>query len=433
MRTKYVAYKLIVLLILAITANAQNAKLSMERGLPGECNKCGACPSKAQEMCICFQKLVFQNADIKSIFVFLADTAKVNIVTDPDISIKVTLKLENVSWCQVFSLLLDLYNLRAVEKEGYMHVLTDDKYWSTRFGQIDNITREKSLQEKETRIIKIHNVSAQKTAEVVKTALSSGGELVVDQQSNSLVIRDFPDQFPTIEAMIESLDVLSRQVKISCKILQIDQSSLKDLGIDWSATQTGGDLTASVNMNQVGGAGAGASMGNFTWGIIPGAYELNIRLSAIISKGKGKILDQPHIITMDNIQAEIFSGKQIPINTVDMAGNIMTTFYQVGTKITVTPRITKEDKIVMELRVERSGYIVGTAGYEITTRYASTTMAVDTGDALVIGGLVTNEQQETEYGVPILSSIPLLGELFKYKKKTTTTSVITILITPEIV
>ncbi len=112
MQMRHVAYGLIVLLILAIAANAQDSRLSIERGLPDECNKCGACPAEAKEMCICFQKLVFQNADIKSIFIFLADTAKVNIVTDPDISIKVTLKLENVSWCQVFSLLLDVSSRR---------------------------------------------------------------------------------------------------------------------------------------------------------------------------------------------------------------------------------------------------------------------------------------------------------------------------------
>ena len=427
-------YFIWTIVFISIPLFAQYVDYSYDRGLPEQCANCGTQPgADTISVCVTFEKLVFQNADIRVIYALLADTAAMNIVVDPEVNIKATLKLDNVSWCQVFSLLLDLYNLRAVRKEGYLYILAESKYWSEKFGEIENVTKEKQLLDTETWLFRIQNVSADLMQESIADAISSRGNIVVDAQTNTLIVTDLPEQLKIISDMIDSLDILNNQVKISCQIVQIDQSSLKELGINWSASEVGGNVKdVSANMNQVGGVGAGGAMGNFTWGIISGSYQFDVRLSAIISEGKGKILDQPHIITMDNISAEIFSGKQIPINTVDQAGNLVTTFYSIGTKLNVKPRIAKDDKIVMELLIERSGYIIGASGYEITTRTATTTLQVGSNDIAVIGGMITNEQQETEYGVPVLMDIPLLGELFKYTNKTVTSTVITIFITPEI-
>ncbi len=427
MKIRFTYFALFIFMMF-LAAFGQNDNFAFERGVPKVCADCGGCQSGTLSVCICFEKLVFQNADIRAIFALLSDTANVNIVVDPELSIKVSLKLENVSWCQVFSLLLDLYNLRTIKKEGYWYVLSESKFWTQKFDEMGNVNKVKQLKDTETRLFRIENVDAADIESAIKSTKSSKGEIVVDKSSNTLIITDIPENLDIIADMIDSLDVLVKQVKISCQIVQIDKSYLKDLGIDWTATQADGNITASSNMDQVGET----SIGKFTWGIISGAYSFNAKLSAIISKGKGKILDQPHIITMDNHKAEIFSGKQIPITTLDPSGNTITTFYQVGTKVTVTPRIAKNDKIVLDIAVERSGYISGTSGYEITTRTANTRLIVKSGDIVTIGGLITNEQQETEYGVPLLKSIPLIGELFKYKMKSTTSTVITIFISPEI-
>jgi len=413
----------------------QGQSYAYQKGVPEICAKCGPCPHTSQpeeSICICFEKLVFQTADIRSIYAFLADTANINIVVDPDLSIKISLKLENVSWCQFFSLLLDLYDLRVIEKGGYFYILAASKYWTLKFGEIDNIKKEKQLQDTETKIFRIENVDATNLTEPIQTVMSENGDIVIDGQSNSLIISDLPEMLPGIEAMIESLDVLGRQVKITCQIVQIDQSSINELGIDWSGQSTDGEFATSANMNQVGGAGAKASMGNFTWGIVSGSYQFLTKLSAIISEGKGKVLDQPYIITMENVLAELFSGKQIPINTVDQSGNLLTQFYQVGTRITVTPRITKDDGVTLEIKIDRSGYVLGAGGYEITTRTLTTTLNAKSGDVVVIGGLITNEKQQNEYGVPLIKDIPLIGRLFTFESQQVNTSVITLFITPEI-
>ncbi len=425
----------ILLIVLCGILLAQEQGYAYKKGVPKICAQCGPCPHTSppeESICICFEKLVFQTADVRSIYAFLADTANINIVVDPDLSIKISLKLENVSWCQFFSLLLDLYDLRVIEKGGYLYILAADKFWTLKFGEIDNIQKEKKLQDTETQIFRVENVDASNLTEPVKTVMSENGEIVIDVQSNSLIISDLPEMLAGIEAMIESLDVLGKQVKITCQIVQIDQSSINELGIDWSGQSTDGEIAMSVNMDQVGGAGAKASMGNFTWGIISGSYQFFTKLSAIISEGKGRVLDQPYIITMENVLAELFSGKQIPINTVDQAGNLLTQFYQVGTRIAVTPRITKDEGITLEIKIERSGYVLGAGGYEITTRTISTVLNVKSGDVVVIGGLITNEKQQNEYGVPIIKDIPLIGRLFTFESQTVNTSVITLFITPEI-
>lgn len=427
---------ILFLIFVASLLFAQETKYSFDRGVPEACKDCGPCGSDTNNqkpLCICFEKLVFQDADIQAVYALLADTSGINIVVDPALKNKITLKLENVSWCQFFSLLLDLYDLRSVQKEGYLYILANDKYWTQKFGVIDNIKKEKGLQPKETRIFRIQNVSADKLVEPLKTATSDDAKIVIDAQSNSLIISDLPEKFPAISTMIDSLDILGKQIEITCQIVQIDKSKLDELGIDWQGSKIDGTITASSNMDQVAGAGAAGSMGNFTWGIISGDYSFDMKLSAIISSGGGRILDQPHIITMDNIKAEIFSGKQIPINTQDQAGNILTQLISVGTRLTVTPRITKGDKITLDLNVERSGYAYASGGYELTTRNVTTTLNVKSGDVVVIGGLITNEKNETEYGVPLLKELPLIGRLFKYKSNTVNTTVISLFITPEII
>ncbi|RKZ34395.1 hypothetical protein DRQ33_02225 [bacterium] len=429
--------KIIICLFILFANNifSQNKEFTMDRGIPDDCAECSPCVEggvSENPLCTCFNKLVFQDADIHAVYALMADTAGINIVVDPELNIRISLKMENVSWCQFYSLLLDLYNLRSVSRGGYYYILSNDKYWTQKFGIIDNIKKEKQLQDKETRIFRIKNVSANKLVEPLQTTLSDNAEIVVDAESNSLIISDLPEKFPDVEAMIDSLDMLGKQIKITCQIVQIDKSKLDELGVNWQGEKVDGEVTLSANMNQVGGAGAAASMGNFTWGIISGEYSIYTRLSAIISEGKGRILDQPHIITMDNIQAEIFSGKQIPINTQDEAGNIITTMISVGTKLNVVPRITKGDKITLDLNIERSGYAYAAGGYELTTRSVKTTLNVDSGDVIVIGGLITNEKQETEYGVPLLKDLPLIGRLFRFESETVNTSVITLFITPEI-
>ena len=155
-------------------------------------------------------------------------------------------------------------------------------------------------------------------------------------------------------------------------------------------------------------------------------------ISAIISEGKGEIIDHPEIITLDNQKAIIYSGERIPINTLDEAGNVVTTFYETGTRLEVTPHITAENRILMSLKPERSAYNPTPGGYTIITRNANTNLIVSNEETVVIGGLTSRESRRQESGIPILKDIPLIGRLFRYQRKDISTSELVIMITPEI-
>ena len=443
MRAKFTYFGLFFI-ALFFSVYAQNNNYSFERGVPQLCENCGGCPSGTLSICICFDKLVFQNADIRAIFALLSDTGNVNIVVDPELSIKVSLKLENVSWCQVFSLLLDLYNLRAVQKEGYLYVLSNDKYWSLKFGTIENQTREKQLKSTETRTYRLTNIMASDIQGIINNLLSSKGHVSVDNATNSLIVTDIPDQFSTIEAVIDSLNVSTMQVKVVIRMLQIEKSALKELGLDLSITRTDDKLKGSSNMDLV----SSVPRGEITWDIISGNFDFDVKLSAAISEGKSRILDEKTCVVLNHQKCILFSGKQIPINMLDPSGNTVTTFYQVGNKLEVTPNIVCDsrtmtcegitetgDVVNMDIHFERSGYnpaATSPGGYDITTRSLDTKVIVSSGDILAIGSVITNEFQYSESGVPILKDIPLLGELFKYRNRSVKNTVITIIVTPEI-
>ncbi len=376
-----------------------------------------------------FTSIVFKDADIHAVFTFLADTANVNIVVDPELKKKISLKLENVTWAEVFNMIIDLYDLKAVQKTGYIYILSTSKYWKRKFDELENVKKEREQIQTETRVIRIHNVDARNLATPLKTALSERGDIVVDPTSNSLIINDLPSQFPTILAMIDSLDRMRRQIKISCQILQVDKKYLSEFGINWMASKQDATISASISTDRVADP-----IGNFTWGIIrAGEFNFDIKLSAMISQDKSRILDEPHVVTMENIQAEINSSVQRAITMLDQAGNTVYQMITASTKLTVTPQIAGGDSIILNLNVERSAFVPGAAQVEITTRSAKTTVAIESGDILVIGGLSGEERMETQSGVPILKDIPLIGSLFRFKSVEKRPYVIVIFLRPEIV
>jgi type II secretory pathway component GspD/PulD (secretin) len=378
-----------------------------------------------------FNKVVFQNAPIKNVMTFLADTAGVNIIVDPGMSITISLKLEDITWKDFFELLIDLYNLRAIQKAGYVYILSNDKYWTRKFDELSNIDRERGQLPTETKLIRVKNVTASGINSSIQSSLSPRGNTVVDATSNTLIITDLPEQFPIIIAMIDSLDIMARQVKISCQILQVDKKHLHEFGVSWFASKTDkttGSLDAQISTNQVAN-----KIGTFTWGIVKGGeFNFDINLSAYVAQDKTRILDEPHVVTMENQTATINSSIQRVVTRLDDAGNTVQEFKTAATKLTVTPRLASGDSIIMNVNVERSAFMPG-AQVEIITRSAQTNVAVESGDLVVIGGLSGEEKMETENGIPLLKDLPLIGRLFKYKKVEVRPYVIVIFIRPEII
>jgi len=234
---------------------------------------------------------------------------------------------------------------------------------------------------------------------------------------------------------IDELDKPAKQIKISAQLVEIYNEDLEELGIDWTVS---GSYTTETgrSYNQTGHVEADRSpdvVGRYSITALQHGWDATAIVEAIVNSGKGKIIAHPEITTIDNKEAKIQMGQKIPVKQFDESGNVVIKFEEVGTILTVTPHITAENMILMHLMPERSTYQFDPNGVIINTNNAETHVIVANGQTSVIGGLTTEDEVETEVGVPLLKDIPLLGHLFKYTNKRSEVRDLVIFVTPSIV
>ena len=220
-------------------------------------------------------------------------------------------------------------------------------------------------------------------------------------------------------------------------MVEVSSNYLSELGtrLGFQSANTSGNSTF---LNQAGsndsiGARVEDIFGQYSLQVLGSNWSVDGLVSAIIGEGKGKVVAHPEITTVVNKEARIQMGQKIPIKQFDQSGNVTTHFEEVGTILRVTPHVTRENRVLMSLRPERSFAEISPAGVIINTNNAETNIVVDNGQTAVIGGLTTEDEVESEVGVPILKDIPLLGAAFKYKKKSKQARDLIIFVTPTIV
>ncbi len=365
----------------------------------------------------------FQDADISLVLKTFSDISGKNIVATKNVKAKVTVTLKNLPWQQAFQTILDMYGLTYVEENGIIKVMT-----------VDESRKFRETRQPETKVFQINYAKADEIQSVISGLLSSSGKLVVDKRTNSLVITDVPSVLHEVDSLIKQLDTPTPQVLIQAKIVEINRSVAKALGIDWSAVHPdnpGSGLPFRIDV-PLGTAATGSMMfGKFIAGM-----SIDATIDMLESESKANVLSQPSIIVADNQQAEILSGKQIPIITRDMAGNQVIQFYNVALRLTVTPHISPDGTITLELNPEVSdiaGEAPGGAGVMISTQQARTQLTVKDGETVVIGGIMRTHKKEGESRVPFFSRIPLVGTLLKSRREDSEKSELMIFVTPKII
>ncbi|MFH1336167.1 MAG: type IV pilus secretin PilQ [Candidatus Zixiibacteriota bacterium] len=379
----------------------------------------------------------FQNASMHSVLSFLADYSGVNIVAAPSVNIAVTMALQDVTWRQALNILLQTYNLTGVEEEGYIRVLATQDFVNEQALLEKHRADQAAMISMETRVIPIKYGTAKDMLKPLKGALSQRGSADTDDRTNSLVIRDIPENIDKVKQLVETLDKETDQIKIAAKLLEVESGSVTELGLDWSmisrksAQLLNGDKTEggyTQNTNKISDPAA-----NFTFATVQGEYDIEGVISALVTSNKGKIIAHPEITTVDNREAFIQMGQRIPIKQFDQAGNVVIEFEEVGTILRVTPHITAENRILLNLKPERSSYTFDANGVIINTNNAETNVVVENGQTAVIGGLTTQVESKSHSGIPILKDIPLLGYLFRYTRTEVTNRDLVIFVTPTIV
>jgi len=389
------------------------------------------------------ETLNFQNAEIRSVIRFLADYGQVNVVVAPAVAGNVTISLKNVTWQNALEIIGRTYDLAIVNEEnGYVRVLPAVDYRKETTEEKKHQQEENNLVELDTKIIKINNSTSSSIVDAVKSLLSARGKATADKTSNSIVLQELPDNIDKVVEYISKLDQPPRQIRISAQLLEINSNTLSELGVTWSAngtyqaTSTGKPVNQGASSTPGGESsptGVSAPTGQYWIQTVQNNWDLQAKIAAAVSDGKGKVIAHPEITTIDNIEARIQMGSKVPIKQFDQSGNTVVNFTEVGTLMRVTAHITAENKILMHLIPERSTYQFDANGVIINTNNAETNVVVNNGQTAVIGGLTTQDETESTSGLPILKDIPVIGALFGFTHKETKNRDLVIFVTPTIV
>lgn len=381
------------------------------------------------------RNLQFQSADIRSVFNFLADYGRANVVVSPKVSGTVTIRLNDVLWREAMDIIGSTYDLAIVDEDrGYIRVMPAEDYRKEVSEKNKHTQEQRQLAALETRIVKIKNSTSDDIVKAVKSLLTERGLATSDARSNSIILQEVPTNLPTVLDYIAALDQPAKQIKISAQLLEVSSNALEELGISW--TVSGTYNTNGRSYIQEGGVisrDVVDEAGRYTVTALQKGWTVDAVVEALTSSGKGKIIAHPEITTIENKEAKIQMGQKVPIKQFDESGNVVIKFEQVGTILVCTPHITAENQILMFLKPERSTYQFDPNGVIINTNNAETNVIVGNGQTAVIGGLTTQDEVTSETGVPLLKDIPVLGNLFKYTNKKSETRDLVIFVTPTIV
>ncbi|HEY3490994.1 MAG TPA: type IV pilus secretin PilQ [Candidatus Deferrimicrobiaceae bacterium] len=408
----------------------------------------------------------FKDADLQNVFRILAEVSNLNIVTTDDVKGKVTLRLVNVPWDQALDLVLQSKALGASMEGNILRVAPLVTLRAEEKSRLENLKENEKLKaqlESETETIPVNYGKAGDLQDKVKGMLSEGGKVQIDDRTNMLIVRDLRKNIDDVKALLGQLDTPIPQVLIEARIVEVDTSFAKDIGVQWGGSwnsqgstkigiggfqdtsgapvpgqplnnttpYTSATLpTFAINLPAAVGAGAG---GGINFGILRDNIRLDLSLSALESAGKLKIVSSPKVVTIDNKEALIEQGTQIPYSTVSASGT-QTQFIDATLSLKVTPHITPEGSVIMKLEAKNDSQ--GELGIDgkpaINKKKATTEVLVKDGDTAVIGGILQVSRNESTSGVPWFSRIPMIGWMFKRETGSARNRELLIFVTPRV-
>jgi len=387
------------------------------------------------------------DADVKQVFRLFHEISGLNFVLDPSVEGRVTIVLDQVPWDQALDIILNNNGLDKQLENNVVRIAPTQKL-ATEAASRRQLKEAKELEVEPITITRTLSYAKSKDVErVIRDGgvLSSRGKVIVDERTNTLIISDIPKRIEPLDQLISSLDSETPQVMIEARIVETSRQFVQDFGVRWgfaaladasrgTSTSLGFPHNAAMRygLNLPGGGGASAL--NFKFGNILDSFTLDVTLHALESEGRGRVLSSPKIATQNNERAEIEQGVRIPVvNTT--ATEINVEFVSASLRLSVTPQITAEGTIILDIEVENnSPDFVNRVGSTppINTQRAQTKLLVSDGGTTVIGGIFTVNESQSETGVPWFRKIPVFGWLFKARNITNENRELLIFITPKV-
>ena len=365
----------------------------------------------------------FEDADILTILRALSEYAGVNIVAGKDVSGTVTVRLHNVPWRKALEIILRASGYAYREDPGVIRVDT-----------AENLDKQDYDLPVSSKIYKLEFAQPDRMLDKVTAMLSPKGKANVDIRTNSIVVTEVAPIHDRIAQLVRLLDTPTPQVEIMVRVVDMDATITKALGIDWTLQGLESRiLRADVTSNKTPQV---AGFGVFNIGTVPSLAQVSATINMLEETGKAKTVSAPRVSAIDNEEASILGGQRFGIPTLDISGNTVIQFYEVGTKLEVTPHINSLEEITMEIHAEvseldRASALAGRP--IITTSEAESKVLVADGNTVVIGGFIRRRESKQVRGIPILKSIPILGALFREEATTVEDRELLIFITPTII
>jgi len=414
--------------------------------------------------------LNFQDIEVRAVLQLIADFTELNLVASDTVAGRITLRLQNVPWDQALELVLKTKGLDKRQIGNVLMVAPAAEIAERERQEIEANKQIAELAPLRSEFVRIRYASAAEVVGLFQAGSEEGGSLisdrgsvVVDGRTNSLIITDTAVKLAEIRELIERVDIPVRQVMIESRIVIAQSDLTHNLGIEWgggyiddvngNVLSVSGDAANVVGINNsiIGGTtptvnypGAllvdlgVASTSGFALGFTSDDLFLTAELSALEAAGQGEVVSQPKVITGDKQQATIKSGTEIPYQEAAASGATSTSFKEAVLELDVTPNITPDDRVMLDLNVKQDsvGDLVpsGQGGFipSIDTTELQTQVLVGNGETVVLGGVFKTEDIETVNKVPFFGDIPYVGAFFRSETRNNTKTETLIFITPRI-
>ncbi|MDR2127475.1 MAG: type IV pilus secretin PilQ [Burkholderiaceae bacterium] len=427
--------------------------------------------------------LNFQNIEVRSLLQVIADFTSFNIVTSDSVQGNLTLRLKDVPWDQALDIILQAKSLGMKRIGNVLQIAPKDEMAAKEKAELEAQSAIESLESLRTQAFQLNYTKAKEIADQITGSTSSGaadtqnarilsrrGSVIAEPRTNQIFVTDIPSRIAHVQEMLSKLDVPVRQVLIEARIVEASDTFGKSLGVKLGGadlrgvrggdagysvgggnrvaigssygavagtTGQGGSVDPTANFVNLPAAGQlGQAAASFAISLFSSAANryLNLELSALEADGKGRIVSSPRVVTANQVKALIEQGTEFPYEESAVNGRSTISFRKANLKLEVTPQITPEGNIILDLDINKdSRGETTTAGVAINTKHIKTNVLVENGGTVVIGGIFELTETEDVTQVPLLGDIPILGNLFKSRGKTSNKQELLVFITPKVI